>query len=39
MQALNVDEVCQLRVNNRNFGFTQTWGNDTKVRVPNKREI
>ena len=25
MQTLNIDEVCQVRVNSRNFGFTQTW--------------
>ena len=39
MQTLNVDEVCQVRVNRRNFGFIQTWGNNTKVNVPNKREM
>ena len=25
MQTLNVDQVCQVRVNSRSFGFTQTW--------------
>ena len=39
MQALNVEEVCQVRVNGKNCGFTQTWGNNTKVHVPNKKEI
>ena len=38
MQTLNVGEVCRLRVNSRNFGFTQTGENNTKVHVPNKRE-
>ena len=38
MQTLNVDEVCQLRVNSRNFDFMQTWGNNTKVRVPAKEK-
>ena len=28
-QTLNDDEVCQVRVNSRNFGFTQTWKNNT----------
>ena len=36
---LSVDEVCQVRVNSRDFGFTQTWENNTKVHVPNKREM
>ena len=31
MQTLNVDQVCQVRVNTRNFGFTQTWENNAKV--------
>ena len=39
MQTLNLDEICQVRVNSRNFGFTQTCENNTKVHVPNKREI
>ena len=30
MQTLNVNEVCQVRVNSRNLGFTQTWENNTK---------
>ena len=25
IHTLSVDEVCQIRVNSRNFGFTQTW--------------
>ena len=35
---LNVDEVCQVRVNSRNFGFTQAWENNTKSPFRNKRE-
>ena len=38
MQTLNIDEFCQVRVNSSNFGFTQTWENNTKVHVPNKRK-
>ena len=30
MQTFNIGEVCQVRVNSRNFGFTQTWENNTK---------
>ena len=30
MQTFDVNEVCQVRVNSRNFGFTQTWENHTK---------
>ena len=30
MQTLNVNEACQVRVNSRNLGFTQTWENNTK---------
>ena len=31
MQTLNVNEVCQVRVNSRNFSFTQTWENNDKI--------
>ena len=30
MQTLNVNEVCQVRVNSRILGFSQTWENNTK---------
>ena len=30
MQTLNVNEVCQVRVNSRNLGFTQTCENNTE---------
>ena len=30
MQLLNVNEVCQVRVNSRNLGFTQTCENNTE---------
>ena len=30
MKTLNVNEVCQVRVNSRNLGFIQTWENNTK---------
>ena len=30
VQTLNVNEVCQVRVNSRNLGFTQTWENNTE---------
>ena len=30
MQTLNVNKVCQVWVNSRNLGFTQTWENNTK---------
>ena len=30
MQTLKVNDVSQVRVNGRNFGFTQTWENNTK---------
>ena len=30
MQTLNVNEVCQVRVN-RNLSFTQTWENNNKI--------
>ena len=31
MQTLNVNEVCQVRVNSRNLSFTQTWENNNKI--------
>ena len=37
MQTLNVDEVCQIRVNSRNLGFTQTWENNTKSPCPKQK--
>ena len=30
IQTLNVNKVCQVWVNSRNLGFTQTWENNTK---------
>ena len=30
MQTLHVNKVCQLGVNSRNLGFTQTFENDAK---------
>ena len=43
IHTLSVDEVCQVRVNSRNFGFTQTWKNDiyfslTKVNTCPKKK-
>ena len=37
MQMLSVYEVCQVRVNSRNFGFTQTWENNTKSPCPKQK--
>ena len=37
MQTLNVNEVCQVRVNSRNFGFTQAWENNTKSPCANQK--
>ena len=37
MQTLNVDEVCQISVNSRNLGFTQTWENNTKSPCPKQK--
>ena len=37
MQTLNIKEVCQVRVNCRNFGFTQTWENNTKSPCANQK--
>ena len=37
MLTLSVDEVCQVRVNSRNFGFPQTWENNTKSPCPPKK--
>ena len=31
MQTLNADKFYKISVNSRNFGFIQTWGNNTKV--------
>ena len=31
MQTLNVNEVCQVKVNSRNLSFTQAWENDNKI--------
>ena len=40
MQTLNVNEVCQVRVNSRNLGFTQTWENNTNsIFVKQKRNM
>ena len=36
VQTLNVNQVCQVRVNSGNLGFTQTWENNT---MPNKTEM
>ena len=30
MQTVNINDVCQVRVNSRNLGFIQTWENNTK---------
>ena len=30
MRTLNVNEVCQVRVNSRNLDFSKTWENNTK---------
>ena len=30
-ENVNVDKVCQVRVNSRNFGFTQIWENNTSM--------
>ena len=40
MQTLNVNEVCHVRVNSRNLGFTQTWENNTNsICVKQKRNM
>ena len=38
MQTLNADKFFQVSVNSRNFGFIQTWGNNTKVSRCPKQE-
>ena len=38
MQTLNADKFCQVGVNSRNFGFVQTWWNNTKVSRCPKQE-
>ena len=38
MQTLNADRFCQVGVNSRNFGFIQTWWNNTKVSRCPKQE-
>ena len=35
MQTLNVNSVCQVRVNSRNLSFDQTWENN---KVPFAKE-
>ena len=37
MQTLDVNEFCQVRVNSRNLGFTQTWENNTKSPCPKQK--
>ena len=37
MQTLNVDKVCQVRVNSRNLTFTQAWENNTKSPCPKQK--
>ena len=37
MRTLNANEVCQVRVNSRNLGFTQTWENNTKSPCPKQK--
>ena len=39
MQTLNTGKVCQVRVNSRKFSFIWISRNNTKVLVPNKREM
>ena len=38
MQTLSADKFYQVSVNSRNFGFIQTWGNNTKVSRCPKQE-
>ena len=38
MQKLYVSEVCQIRVNSRNLGFTQTWENNAKTPCPKQKK-
>ena len=39
MKTLNVDEVCQVRINSRTFGSTQTWENITSSCHKQKRNV
>ena len=38
MQTLIVEKVYQVRVTSKNFGFTQTRGNNNEVHVPKKEK-
>ena len=37
MQTLNLDGLCQVRINSRNFGFIQTCENSTKRPCPEQK--
>ena len=38
MQTLNAENVYEVSVNSRNFGFIQTWGNNIKVSPCSKQK-
>ena len=38
MQTLNAENVYQVSVDSRNFGFIQTWGNNIKVSPCSKQK-